>query len=631
VPLVPAALDRLVRTCMAADPDERWQSARDVQLQLRVIGAEPTADAAPAMPDRRRGRWVPWAVTAAALVVAAAVTLRPARVVSRATTIRFLQPPPPGGAFYDNFENVPLSLAPDGSKMAFVAADAGGVRRIWVREWPAVDAQPVADTDGATSVTWSPDGRSVAFFAGGKLKRVDLPGGAAVTVCDFQGSGMSATWGQGGQILFATVGGEAIYRVPASGGSPVVELKPDATRGERRAVFPWFLPDGRRFVYSARLLDGMRVMLAAPGEAPRQILSVVSNVQYVDPGYLVYVREGTLVAQRFDAERAAVVGAPISIAASVRSFYSTSQGRFATASGGAIAYHTQLDRERMVWIDRTGRETGNVGAPGVFISMRISPDGGRVLFSRAQPQIGTFDLWLTDFERGGEQRLTSDVTSEVSGIWSRDGRVIVFAADRGGPPHLFRKDLSSGAETELLPSGGLQTADDTSPDGTVLVFSDRVAGAARLGTMRMDGTRQSSPLSGALVGASQVRFSPDGRLVAFSSNESGKSQVYVAAYPPTAEKTPVSTAGGSVPRWSRDGRELFFLGADRRFMAVMVTRSPSLTLSPAKPLFALTGRRTWKDYDVSPDGLRFLAIVTDVLGDEQPLTVVLNWTAALDR
>jgi serine/threonine protein kinase/Tol biopolymer transport system component len=629
------SLDRLVRVCLAKDPEHRWQTARDVQLQLMALPTSgPVAVAAAA--TRARGRLpalLPWGIAALAGAVAVASVVRTrARAPSASpSAIRFSVPPPPGGTFWDNFENVPLALSPDGLQLAFVVTEASGAQRIWIRTLSAIDSRPVAETDGALSVIWSPDSRSIAFFAGGKLKRLDLAAGAAVTLCDFRGSGMSGTWGRDDQILFASVGGEAIYRVPASGGTPVEVLKPNAALGERRTVFPWYLPDGRRFLYSARLLDGAKVMLAEPGKEPRQVLSVVSPAQYVEPGYLVFVREGTLVGQRFDVERAALSGAPFSIASSVRYFYSTSAARFATAPGGALVHHTYVDQERLAWIDRNGVETGAVGPTGTYISMRISPDGGRVLFSRAQAQMGTFDLWMTDVLRGGEQRLTADPTSEVNGVWQRDGSSVFFGADRGGPPHLFRKDLRTGAEAEVLPAGGFQTAEDVSPDGRALAFSDRSAGRLSLWTIPVQGTPTKSALLSSAAGVSQVRFSPGGRFMAFTSNESGRNEVYISPYPSTGERTLASTTGGTMPRWSRDGRELFFVAADRRLTAIAVRTTPSLELGPPRPLFTVPGRRVWKDYDVSPDGSRFLAIVTDVRGDEQPLTVVLNWTAEAGR
>ncbi len=364
-------------------------------------------------------------------------------------------------------------------------------------------------------------------------------------------------------------------------------------------------------------------MLAEADGSARQLLTAVSNVQYVEPGYLVYAREGTLVGQRFDAGRAELTGAPFSLAASVRYFYSTAAARF-TAARGALVYDTSFDRDRLVWIDRSGHESGTVSTPGRFISLRISPDGSRLLFSRGQPQIGTFDLWMADLDRGGEQRLTSEPTSEVGAVWSRDGRTAFFTADRLGPPHVFARDLRAGVEREVLPAGVLQTAEDVSPDGKTLAFSDRSNGNSDLWTSPIDRPRERSPVFQSRFTEAQLRFSPDGRFIAFSSNESGRSEVYVAAFPPTGEKSVVSTAGASSPRWSRDGRELFYMSGDRQLMAVAVGTPPALRLGPPRALFGLIGRRIWKDYDVSPDGRRFLAIVTDLLGDAQPLTAVMN-------
>ncbi len=576
--------------------------------------------------------WIPWLVAAIAVVIALAIAVwsRGSRSVAQPTAspaIRFAIPPPAGGAFWDNFENAPLAMSPDGSQLAFIATDAERVQRVWLRPLAAIDAHAVPDTDGASGVLWSPDSRSIAFFAEGKLKRIDLPGGAAVTLCEYKGSpGMSGSWGRGGDILFASVAGDAIYRVPASGGTPAVERKRDSAHGEQRAGFPWYLPDGRRYLYSTRLANTARVMLSEEGREPRPILEVTTNAQFVEPDYLVFVRDGTLIAQRFDADRATVVGAAFSIAASVRYFYSTAAARFATAPGGAIAYHTFFDEERLVWVDRTGAETGTVGTPGLFISLRISPDGSRVLFSRAQPQLRTFDLWTADLARGGELRLTSDPTSEVNGLWHPDGRSIYFSVDRDGAPHVYRKDLTTGREVEVLAAGGLQTAEDFTPDGRTLVFSERPGASADLWTQPIDGGPR-APLLQTRFSEAQVRFSPDGRYLAFASNETGRNETYVSAYPPTGEKAAISLAGGTQPRWSHDGRELFFVGADRRLMVVPIRTAPTLSVGTPTALFRLPGRRTWKDYDVSADGRRFLAIVTDVLGDERPLTLVTNWKA----
>jgi len=614
----PPALDQLVRTCLADDPEDRWQAARDVVLQLRAIAATPV-EVSPA-----RKAWWPWAVAAAAVAVATVSVARVAMAPARTGTppVRFSVAPPSGHAFWDTLETVPVAMAPDGSRFGFVASD-DREQRVWIRSLSEIDATPLAGTEGARSLFWSPDGRSVGVFANGKLKRIDLPNGSPVVLCDVpNGVGVDGAWGAS-DIVFATVMGDAVYRLPASGGTPVIDRPADKARHERKVGYPSFLSDGRRYVYSIRLEnDDGAVMLAEPGRPARPLMSGVTNAQFVEPDYLVYAHEGTLVAQRFDVERAVMIGAPRPIADPVRYFYSTGVARFGASRSGAIAYHSHVDAERLVWFDRSGRESGEV-ASGLFITLRISPDGGRVAFSRAAPRIGTFDLWVADLGRRTEQRLTSDPQSEVRPVWSPDGSALFFAGGLG-TPHIIRKTLATGQDTELGKDAGLQNPEDISADGKTLMFVERTP-SFDIFTATADRLDARSPLIKTTFNEYQPRLSPDGRLFAFVSNESGRNEVYVSTYPPSGLKTPVSVAGGTVPRWSRDGKELFFLTSDRRLMAVGVHASPSVAIGQPTPLFALPGRRIWKDYDVAPDGKRFLAIVTDLLGDEQPMTVVTNW------
>jgi serine/threonine protein kinase/Tol biopolymer transport system component len=614
-----AWLDRIVRVAVADDPDERWQSAHDIALQLQALDAA-VRDRDP-KPARSGRRWWVIAATAAAIATAA-VAWRTSRPSPAAAPIRFGLAPPPGQVFWDNLETVPLALAPDASRIGLIATD-GRVQRVWIRAMDAMQAQPVNGSEGARSMFWSPDGRSIAFFANGKLKRVDLPSGAPITVCDVtDGIGLDGTWGSE-DILFASVQGDAIYRVAATGGTPAVERKPDPARGERRTVYPWFMPDGRRYLFAARTVDdGGRVMIAEPGKDSRPLLDGVTNAQFMAPGYLVYARDGALFAQAFDGRRAQLAGAPVSIAERVRYFYSTGVARFGVSRSGSVAFHSHVDSERLAWLDRSGRDVGMV-ATGLFITLRLSPDGGRVAFSRAQPGIGTFDLWIADLARGNEQRLTSDPKSEVSPVWHPDGSAIFFSGG-SGTQHVIRKSLATGEQTDLATGRGLQTAEDISRDGSTLFVTERGRNFD-LWTMPLARPAERAPLVQTEFSEAQARLSPDSRFFAFTSNESGRNEIYVSSYPVRALKTPASTHGGTQPRWSRDGRELYFLSPDRHLMAVPVRTRPELALGAPAELFALPGRRIWKDYDVSVDESRFLAIVTGVLGDEQPLTVVLNW------
>jgi dipeptidyl aminopeptidase/acylaminoacyl peptidase len=392
-------------------------------------------------------------------------------------------------------------------------------------------------------------------------------------------------------------------------------------------------------LYQARRTDGSGwVMLGEVGQTPREVMPALSNAQYVEPGYLVFARESSLIGQRFDTSSGHVTGEPFSIADPVHYMFSTSATTFTTSRTGVLAYQSHLEEGRLVWLDRTGRELGTIGEPTGYLRVRISPDGRSVLFSRQQPRLGTYDLWTLDIERNVEQRLTSDRTSEINPVWL-PGAAIAFSADRAGPPHLFRKDLASGAETEMQPGRGLQISEDVSPDGKTLLFTQRLASTFDIWTLPLNAPGKAAPLFETPFDEASVRFSPDGRFIAFASDESGRSEIYVAPFPPTGAKTRVSTIGGSLPRWRRDGQELFYVSADRHLSSVPVRTTPSLVLGAPQPLFAVLGgtvwsdpkgNSAWTDFDVSLDGKRFLAVIPRA-ANQLPLTVVLNWPAEVRR
>jgi Periplasmic component of the Tol biopolymer transport system len=438
---------------------------------------------------------------------------------------------------------------------------------------------------------------------------------------------LSGTWGRGGDILFAGVTRQAIYRVSAAGGAPAEAIRLDPSRGEVRVAWPWFLPDGERFLYLLRRPDGhIDLMLAEPDKQPSPIMAMRSTVQYVDPGYLVFAREGALLAQRFDPGSGRVTGEPFSIAEHVRYFASTGSASFAVSRSGTLAYQSQDDVSRLTWFDRTGRELTTVGPPGNYLSVSIAPDGRRALFDRARPGIGTYDIWSFDLERGTETPVTSEPDTEVYAIWLPGESSVAYSASRAAhAPQLFRKNLATGKEQELLPGGGFQIAQDVSPDGRVLVYGEASGqGWFDLWALPLSGNGKPAPLLQAPFSKDDVRFSPDGRYLAMITSESGQPEVYVTAYPGPAERIRVSTGRAQSLRWSRDGRELLYVSGDRHMMSVPVKTSPSLELGAPTALFAMSGT-DWKGFDVSPDGKRFLAIVPKTVADELPLTVVVNW------
>jgi WD40-like Beta Propeller Repeat len=454
------------------------------------------------------------------------------------------------------------------------------------------------------------------------------------------GGDKSGTWGKG-DILFASVQGRSIYRVSSSGGEPAEVVRVDPSRGEVRSVWPWFLPDGERFLYIVRLQENTgKLMLAEPGKAPRVLMPMVSAVQYCDPGYLVFCREGTLLGQAFDWKAGRLSGDSFPIAEHVRYFLATYSAAFGLSRTGVLAYQDHDEVSRLVWIDRTGREVGTLGPPGGYRAFSIAPDGRRVFAGRTWPGVGTGDVWSFDLERGLETRITSEVGEEMAPLGLRDGKRIVYSATRGGSPQLFVRDLATGKDEPVFPKeGSFQQAQDISPDGRTLAYTERdERGSYEAWTVSLSDSAKPIPLVQSHFQIGQVRFSPDGRFVAFVSAESGRPEAYVMPYPGPGVKTRVSTAGARLLCWNPDGRELFYLSADRHLMSVPFRTSPALQLGSPTELFLLKGREwrrvfndAYNSLAVSPDGKRFLVLIPDVLADELPLTAVLNWTAELPR
>jgi len=629
-PITPPELDRLVGTCLAKDPAQRWQSAHDVELQLRSIGASgSTLRAVAGSPARRRrAAWLPWAAAAACAGLAAVSLVRGSgQGRALAPTVRFSVPPPESGGFNSVFEGNFMAVSPDGSQIAYVASGAKDIAaRVWLRPLSASEARPIAGTEGANSILWSPEGRSLAFFTRDKLKRVDVAGGAPVPICDIPaGGGKAGTWGRS-DILFTSIQGAALYRVPASGGQPVMLIKADAEHAALRLAWPWFLPDGERFLYLSRELDGQgSLMLVEPGKPPRAVTRIASFFQYLEPGFLVYSREGTLVAQRFDWKSGRVSGDPVSVAERVRYFYSTASAAFA-ARAGTIAYLSQPDSSRLAWFDRGGREVATLGAPGGYLDVNLTADDKRLLFDRTRPGLETYHVWSYDLERGVEAPVTDGLDTEAFPKLLADGKTLVFSAVRGTPPLLRRRDMATGKETPLTEGRRtFQMPEDVSPDGRTLVFVERTeTGNFDIWTLDLDGSAKPVPLLQSPFEKHKVRFSPDGRFVAFVSNESGRPEAYVMPFPGPGERVRVSDGGARLLRWGRDG-ELYYLSGDSQVIAVPVRTSPALQIGAPTRLFTVAGRG-WIDFDVTQDGKRFLAIVPEIEGNESPLSVIVNWS-----
>jgi len=634
-PAAPPPLDRLVRRCLAKDPVARWSSAADLELQLREIAEVAASGAAPAHASAAtaawRAAWMPWAiagVVAAASLASLWLARGPAPALPAAMPIRFQFRPTPGTAFSYKVENPYLAVSPDGSQIAYLGTDAQGQPGVWLRPLAALEARLIAGTTGASSLFWSPDGESIGFLADGKLQRIAIAGGAPVPICAVSGqTGITATWGSAGEILFSSILGRAIYRVPASGGTPVFEIEVGSTQGAWRPVWPWFLPDGKRFLYWLNKYDGSgSIMYSAPGSAPRELLSASSSIAFTEPDLLVYVQEGTLFGQRFDWRAGRLAGGPFAVADTVRYFRSTGGAAYATSAGGTLVYQSSGHVTQIAWLDRTGHELGTLGSPGDYLDLCLAPDGRKLLFSRTLPRFGTYDVWSYDIARGTETRITPNTNSDFKGTWLPGGRQIVYSAVEGGWPRLHRLDLETGKAEVMLGPTGFQTAADLSPDGRTLAYVERTpAGDLAAWTLPLASGGAPTRLTPPGFHASVARFSPDGRFVAFVSDESGTFEVYVAPFPGPGERVRLSTAGAKALRWPRAGNEILYLSLDRKVVSVPVRTAPVLQLGTPKVLFTLAGDGVWPEFDVTPDGQRILAIVPRVDADQLPLTVVAHW------
>ncbi len=641
-PVMPPALDHVVKKCLEKDPDDRWQSAHDVASELRWIGEAGSQAGVPAtLSLRRRSRErLAW-LLAGGLGLLWLLTLVPATLHWREraperTAVRFTIPPPDKSAFA-TFD-VP-AVSPDGKSIVFVAAPTGGGRStLWMRSLESLSAQLLPGTEGGYYAFWSPDARAVAFFGDGALKKIEMAGGGAQTLCAASGAGGGA-WNQHGEILFAGAV-SPILRVPAGGGEPKPVTTLDTSRGQTQHRWPSFLPDGRHFVYLARgpqqAANGIFVGSLDSSEV-QPLVSVDSPAVYVPPGYLLYVRDGTLMAQPFDAGKRRLSGDASPVAEQIAQVGAAAGRAFSVSSNRVLAYRTgaSLTQVQLAWLDRTGHRLATLGETADYSNPALSPDGKRVAVGRRDPKSLMRDLWLFDLERGTASRLTFDPADDFNPAFSPDGTRILFTSTRKGPRDIYGKASTGVGEDEpVLESENAKNVDDLSPDGRLVVYDTGggvgAEAANDVWVAPLDGDRKPIPFLVRPFIDTQARVSPDGRFIAYTSDESGAQEVYVMDFPKPTGKWKVSTDGGAEPQWRRDGRELFYVsGRPPKLMAVDV-RAVGATFQAGVPraLFEanLDPRTTVRNrYIPSPDGQRFLMIAPAEQAGPTPLTVVLNW------
>jgi Tol biopolymer transport system component/Ser/Thr protein kinase RdoA (MazF antagonist) len=645
VPMTPPAIDRVVRKCLEKDPDDRWQSAHDVASELRWLSdAGSQAGVATTVTIRRKSRErLAWGL--AALFAVAAITLAVGfaqRAPVAAAAFRATIMPPPDTALIP-FDQLGLSLTRDGRQLAFVANGADAARQIWVRDLGTMTARPIPETRGAAYPFWSPDGESLGFFADGKLKKVDLRGGSPQVLAEAP-TGRGASWSSRDVILFSPNIRSAILSVPAGGGSttPVTGFDEKTETTHR---WPQFLPDGRHFVYISRVprkeggRDAGRLMLASlDNPEPTPLIDDATNAAYVAPGYLIYGRSANLYAWRFDAAKRQLIGKPAPIGDQKLSYWEPKNFvPFASADDGTIVYLPDASRKSTLdWFGRDGRPLGSLLPAGFYISPRVSPDGKKVAFAQAESDAQENDIWIADLEYDRRFRLTQTTGSYFGPEWSHDSTRLVFVCSPKTVQDLCIKSLVDGGDVEVLhTSRSWKTTGSFMPGDKAILFDEQDPETNEdLKLLPLDGKHEPSVILRTPFAEASPEATRDGQWIAYTSNETGRGEVYVRASSGGYQQWQISSGGGNVPRWRADGKELFYLAPDGHVMSVTIETSPVFRPGAPKALFKLPrapDRDTPVFEDVTPDGQRVLLNVPVAERSSVGFHVILNWTALLKQ
>jgi eukaryotic-like serine/threonine-protein kinase len=631
-PLAPSALDHVVERCLAKDADERWQDAGDVKRELAWIAAHRSGtapDVTGAQPTRRA--IAPWLI-AAAVVVAAALGLatlpRPHPNTSLSRRITFSIAPPDqirsGGSF---------ALSPDGRHFAFVGLAADGAPSLWVRAIDTAAARPLPGTEDASYPFWSPQSDTIGFFAGGMLKTVAIADGAPKTLAPAP-NGRGGSWSGDGTILYAFVN-SALYRVSAKGGASTVAIPRDIPH-QAGVRWPAFL-DNRHFVFTVQGIGDATGIYLGSLDSPssNRLVAAYSNTAFID-GRLLFVADGALVAQTLDLDRGRLVGDTVDIVGQVAFSRGLGFGAFSASSTGMLAYTAGagvVATSEQRWFDRQGKPLGQLGVEEDLVRYNsydetLSPDGRTLAITAFRS--ATADIWLLDVARSVASRFTFDDASELYPVWSPDGTELLFASNRGGFYNIYRKLMAgSGEERRLFESASQQYPTDWSPHGqTILLTNIDAREQADILRASATGDGKPTPVVATRFNEYHARLSPDGQWMAYTSDESGRPEVYVQRFPTATDTVKISTQGGSEPRWRADGRELFYLAANRRLTAATVTTTPGLSVGRPMKLFdtivdTTIGSIHAAHYAPTADGQRFLISVSAITGT--PTTVVLNW------
>ncbi len=644
-PVTPPALEHVITTCLEKDPEARWQTAHDILLELKWIDRAGSDAGAPAVTARKRRMHErgAWAIAVLGLVTAGAVaawhfaTRQASRVIQAS-----LLAPDKAPLLFDGATG-PIVLSRDGRWIAFIAT-SDGKNMIWVRSLSAGSAQQLAGTEGATFPFWSHDGRFLGFFADGKMKKIAFTGGPPQAVCEVGAQTRGGTWNADDTIVFTPSSRDPLSRISAGGGNAVAVTRIDEKAGQYSHRFPWFLPDGRHFLYLAQSFTGgldRNKIYAGSLDGNLKKLVVVANspVMYAPSGHILFIRDRTLMAQRFDPKRLQVIGDAQPIAEDVQFFSNTSSASFAVSDGGVLAYHTGAGSLfHPVWVDRSGKDAGALNVSGDLFGPRVAHHGDRVVYSMGDPLGLGGDLWILDIARNVPTRFTFEPGDDGWPVWSPDDSRVAYSAEqKQGFRDIVVKVSSGAAPAEILYSSpALNFVTDWSLDGRYIFFQQIDPKArTQFDIWVLDVEKKTAaPVLRTRFSEVGAAFSPDVKWMAYASDESGQQQVYVQPFPGPGGKWQISISGGSSPQWSDDGKQLYFRSADAKMCVVSVETVPSFRVSSPSVLFplharsAMAGNRQWH---VAGDGQRFL--VSEALHEEAaaPITIVTNWAEQLKK
>ena len=640
-PVTPAGFDRLVRKCLSKSADARWQTSADLTDELRWIDERHAASAAESAPSQRRADarvYGPWALAAVLAVTTLALIVIPRSGEAPATGRFVTNVAPPNGV---RFSLQGAELSPDGRRLAFIARRADESEMLWIRSLTTGANVVLSGTEGADRPFWSPDGRYVAYFTGDRLNRIEPEAGTVETLATVGGAverGFHGAWAPDGTIILTTPDNRPLLTLNVDEGTPiqpfpttVVETDRGAAQGIGTVAYiaPRFLPDGRHFLvtsYGNRAPPGIHV--GSLDDATLELLvPAISSAAYLAPGWLLYVSDSRLRAQQFDPTTLSL-GAQVVQIAEVEPDYESISYIFSTSATGLLAYMPRVSTAptALTWVDREGNELGQVGEPGDYWHPRLSRDGTRLAVDLTDFDGPLGDVWVFDLERNTPTRITSDLRDESYPVWGPDDLELAFLR----LPDLYRGQASGVSQPQLLyETDHWKGATDWSRDGRQLLFTTIDDVDSDVWLLDVE-TGAAEPWLATPAEESGARFSPDGQWVAYGSDESGRNEVYVQRFSEADDKVTISREGGRSPVWSRDGTELFFVtGSPRGVMTVPVSLDPSFRAGTPRLMFEAHLRFTGRlgtEYDVSPDGQRFLINRRLVDTTSQPLVLIQNWS-----